>query len=317
MGCERMTRIRQTHVRQIMQKPLFFSALVLMLVSVSLLAGCSAQQAQVSDVVGPTINIGVAFDQPGMSFSRRGVDATRSGGHSVSGFHADIARELALDLGYSERQINWVDVTDQNQNLLFSTGKVDMVVGVSQYSQTSAGEGKHAVEFSGPYLTAPLGIMVSPASEDLATLESLRSKRVCTVRGEYPDAATATSVQELSHQTAQNFEQDIYSQCMAALGTGTVDAVVGSEIVLEQFAHSIQGQSFRLHEVENATLSYGVSVPQGDVRLWAKIQNKLRDLVSKGQWTRFFSELQKDTSSPTIRQMKAPQISEPPREKYD
>ncbi|TCD53554.1 transporter substrate-binding domain-containing protein [Alloscardovia theropitheci] len=294
--------------KDIVQRVRITCAGVMSIVALSSLSACAVTTSNIesSDVVGPTIKIGIAFDRPGLSLFQNG---------SVSGFNAQIAQAIAYDLGYSAAQIEWVEVTDQTQDQLFQSSDIDMVVGVSQYSQVSSKT--HNVEFSGPYVSAPLGILVrSQNATKLRSIDDLANKNVCSVAGENSDKLTANDVSTLMSGANQVFIQQTYSECMSALATTTVDAVVGDSLVLEQLQRRASGQNFALNLSDNDELdiSYGVAVPSGDVRLYAKIQTLLAKIVQDGRWNRFISNIKNSSAHAQIKNLKAPAIKQPPDE---
>ncbi|WP_018143501.1 transporter substrate-binding domain-containing protein [Alloscardovia criceti] len=279
------------------------------LASVLLSASLAACGVEFSDVVGPTINIGIAQDRPGLSFAR---NASASGG-SVSGFSVYIAQQIALDLGYSDQQINWIGATDSQQDQFFETGKIDMFVGASEYSQKASST--HNVEFAGPFLVSPMGVMVRKDQyEQTQSVNDGLGKRVCIVRGELADDWNDEQIATFKQRVEQVFEQDSYAQCMSAIATATVDSIVGNEIALEQYMFSTRGQQFVLSEIPDEVMSYGVSVPEGDIRLQAKIQRKLASLVADGSWDRAIASIKEQSEKTSIQQLQAPVISEPPEE---
>ncbi len=271
---------------------------------VAVLTVVGACSSTIPEVVGPTVKIGVPFDRPGLSVSRSGV---------MSGFNIDIAKSVAYDLGYSERQIEWVEITDQTEDQLFTTGDIDMAVGVTQYSQVSSGT--HSVEFAGPYLSAPMGMLVrSQDAKKIQNSSDLDGKNICTVSGESPDDKTTADVSSFIKRASHVFEQQIYSQCMSALATTTVDAVVGNSVILEQFVFRMSGQSYSMNILPEFTMSYGIAVPSGDKRLYAKIQSRLAQIAKNGDWNRMFAEIKDSSTHKEIKNLRAPNIVQPPDE---
>ncbi|MFD0704807.1 transporter substrate-binding domain-containing protein [Alloscardovia venturai] len=291
-------------VRKVIRRGIvaFLSAVILISV-----AACGLE---LSDVIGPTVKIGIAFDRPGLSTYRNGA---------MRGFSGTVARAVAFDLGYSSRQIEWVDVNDSTQDDLFATGKIDMLVGASMYSQKYTNG--RSTEFAGPFMKSHMGLMTRGGTEDdkgsdvrelqnSTQLTQVQDKSVCVVKGELQDDFTPQQLVTFESTAKQMFVQDSYSQCLSALATATVDVIVGNVVALEQLTHAATGQKFSVTEIKDSTISYGIVVPAGDDRLHAKIQNQLRDFALSKRWEKAFRPIARKSSLPYVRAMKAPYVEQ-------
>lgn len=88
------------------------------------------------------IVIGVKADQPFLGFK----DTTGK----YSGFDIEIAKMVAADLGFSEKQIEFKTIDSNVRETTISNGQVDYYVG----TYTINDERKKQVGFAGPYYTA-------------------------------------------------------------------------------------------------------------------------------------------------------------------
>ena len=119
---------------------------------------------------GPTLTIGVSFDQPGIGME--------SGG-TLSGFDIDTATYVAKELGIPAQNIIWKEATPAERENLLEDGDVDLVV--SSYSITD--ERKQKVDFAGPYFLAHQDLLVRRNDTSITGPETLDGKNLCSVNG--------------------------------------------------------------------------------------------------------------------------------------
>ncbi|GGT09424.1 glutamate ABC transporter substrate-binding protein [Streptomyces chromofuscus] len=214
------------------------------------------------------IKIGIKYDQPGLGL--------KEPGGSFSGFDVDVATYVAKELGYEADQIEWVETKSADRENALSRGDVKFIT--ATYSITD--ERKQKVDFAGPYLLAHQDLLLK-ADSDIKEGTDLNGKKLCSVTG----STSAQNVKEEIAPDAQLREYGTYSECIAGLQSGAVDAVTTDDSILAGFASQDQykGQ-FKLAGLKLSNENYGIGVKKGDSETLNKINDALEKMVSDGAW---------------------------------
>ncbi|MGW2444169.1 glutamate ABC transporter substrate-binding protein [Streptomyces sp. NPDC001675] len=217
---------------------------------------------------GKKIKIGIKFDQPGLGLKEP------SG--SFSGFDVDVATYVAKELGYKPNQIQWVETKSADRENALARGDVKFIA--ATYSITD--ERKQKVDFAGPYLLAHQDLLLKKDSK-IAKGTDLNGKNLCSVTG----STSAQNVQKTIAPKANLKENSTYSECIASLQSGAVDAVTTDDSILAGFAaqDKYKGQ-FKLAGLKLSNENYGVGVKKGDAATLDKINKALEKMVSDGSW---------------------------------
>ncbi|KFI97336.1 transporter substrate-binding domain-containing protein [Bifidobacterium stellenboschense] len=255
-------------------------------------AGCGGAPSTVRQPDGPTIAIGVAADEPGLS-------RWHDGGYG--GFEVEIARYVAKRLGYANKQIVFKQVEPSNRLELLADGTVDMVVAgmpMPAGDGNDDGDGRdsggkdggtgengvvsdsHAT-YAGPYLTTRQGLLARPDDAGgIGDVAALAGKSVCTVAGSgAKDALLAVAPR------AKTRERDTYPQCVTDLMVGTADAIAGDAVTLAGLARDEGGTlTERVTGVRYGSVRYGIAVQAGAVTLAADIAEALGDMRADGSY---------------------------------
>lgn len=213
-----------------------------------------------------TIVIGVKEDQPGLG----NLDAATG---ERTGFDVDMARWMAAELGFGEEQIQFEAIASANREQALVNGDIDMYIGT--YSITDSR--KEQIDFAGPYAVTGQGILVAADNDTIASEADLSADvNVCSATG-------STPIQNIrENYDAQTTEFDTYSQCIAQLESGAVDAVTTDQLILLGYAAQSPDTLKTVGEpftVEN----YGIGIPKGDDAL----RGFLNDVLENGgdTWT--------------------------------
>jgi glutamate transport system substrate-binding protein len=142
------------------------------------LSGCSSSDERPnpspSTVSGATtdgkLTIGIAFDQPGLSFKD---------GDTYTGFDIDTATYVAAALGVPAENITWKEANGDDRQNLLTSGEADLVV--STFSITD--ERKNVVDFAGPYFEAHQDLLVRRNETEITSPETLDGRKLCSVPG--------------------------------------------------------------------------------------------------------------------------------------
>ncbi|MGW6263606.1 transporter substrate-binding domain-containing protein, partial [Streptomyces sp. NPDC055085] len=109
----------------------------------------------------------------------------------------------------------------------------------------------------------------------------LNGKKLCSVTG----STSAQNVQKTIAPKANLRQYSGYSECIAGLQSGAVDAVTTDDSILAGFAaqDKYKGQ-FKLAGLKLSNENYGVGIKKGDSALEKKINAALTKMVSDGAW---------------------------------
>jgi glutamate transport system substrate-binding protein len=217
---------------------------------------------------GNKIKIGIKFDQPGLGL--------KEPNGSYSGFDVDVATYVAQQLGYKPNQIQWVETKSADRENALARGDVKFIA--ATYSITD--ERKQKVDFAGPYLLAHQDLLLKKDST-IAKGTDLNGKKLCSVTG----STSAQNVHQTIAPKSNLKEYSSYSECIAALQSGAVDAVTTDDSILAGFAaqDKYKGQ-FRLAGLKLSNENYGIGVKKGDTELKNKINKALEKMVGDGSW---------------------------------
>ncbi|MFK0158026.1 glutamate ABC transporter substrate-binding protein [Streptomyces sp. NPDC090493] len=217
---------------------------------------------------GGKIKVGIKFDQPGLGLQE--PDG------SFSGFDVDVATYVAGQLGYKPNQIEFVQTKSADRENALARGDVKFIA--ATYSITD--ERKAKVDFAGPYLLAHQDLLVKKDST-IAKGADLNGKKLCSVTG----STSAQNIQQTIAPKANLKEVGTYSECIAGLQSGAVDAVTTDDSILAGFAaqDKYKGQ-FKLAGLKLSNENYGIGVKKGDSATVGKINTALEKMVSDGSW---------------------------------
>ncbi|WP_435612973.1 glutamate ABC transporter substrate-binding protein [Streptomyces sp. bgisy159] len=214
-----------------------------------------------------TIKVGIKFDQPGLGLK------TPSG---YSGFDVDVATYVAKELGYKPDQIEWVETKSADRENALKRGDVKFIA--ATYSITE--KRQKEVDFAGPYLLAHQDLLVKQDA-NISQGTDLNGKNLCSVTG----STSAQNVKDKIAPKANLKNYSSYSECIAGLQRGSVDAVTTDDSILAGYAAQDQykGQ-FKLAGLKLSNENYGIGVKKGDTELVNKINAALEKMVSDGTW---------------------------------
>ncbi|MER5793912.1 glutamate ABC transporter substrate-binding protein [Streptomyces sp. NPDC001980] len=217
---------------------------------------------------GGKIKVGIKYDQPGLGLQE--PDG------SFSGFDVDVATYVAGQLGYKPNQIEFVQTKSADRENALARGDVKFIA--ATYSITD--ERKAKVDFAGPYLLAHQDLLVKNDSK-IAKGSDLNGKKLCSVTG----STSAQNIQKTIAPDANLKEVGTYSECIAGLQSGAVDAVTTDDSILAGFAaqDKYKGQ-FKLAGLKLSNENYGIGVKKGDSATLDKINTALEKMVGDGSW---------------------------------
>lgn len=239
--------------------------LVALAVLVAASACGSAGAAPDSLLNKDSVVIGVKSDQPGL-----GIEAKNG---KFEGFDVDVATYVAKQLGFSNDQITFKDTPSSVRESSIQGGKVDFVV--ASYSITP--ERETEVAFAGPYYVAHQDILVQADDKSVKNVRDLAGKRLCSVTG----SNSANRVVEEKSIAAERVNSESYSDCIAKLKSGDVDAVSTDDLILAGFAATAPGEL----KIVNASFTderYGIGLAKPDVDACEQMNTAITKMYQDG-----------------------------------
>ncbi|MGW1749409.1 glutamate ABC transporter substrate-binding protein [Streptomyces sp. NPDC002092] len=243
------------------------SAAVLALAVAATACGSNNSNSSGSSGGGKKIKIGIKYDQPGLGL--------KEPNGTFSGFDVDVATYVAGKLGYKPDQIQFVETKSADRENALQRGDVKFIV--ASYSITD--ERKQKVDFAGPYFLAHQDLLVKKDSP-ISKGTDLNGKKLCSVTG----STSAQKIVKIAPKVNLK-ENSGYSECVASLQSGAVDALTTDDSILAGYAAQSQykGQ-FKLLGLKLSNENYGIGVKKGDTATVNKINDALKSMVSDGTW---------------------------------
>ncbi|MEW2131610.1 glutamate ABC transporter substrate-binding protein [Streptomyces sp. NPDC005435] len=267
------------------------SAVVLALAVTATACGGDKKDDAGSSGSGSKVKIGIKYDQPGLGLKQ--PDG------SFSGFDVDVATYVAKQLGYKPSQIEWVETKSADRENALQRGDVKFIV--ASYSITD--ERKQKVDFAGPYLLAHQDLLVKKDSK-ISKGTDLNGKKLCSVTG----STSAQNIHDSIAPKANLRNLPGYSECLAGLQSGAVDALTTDDSILAGYAaqDKYKGQ-FKLAGLKLSNENYGIGVKKGDSATVDKINKALEQMVSDKSWDK---AVEKDFGAAGYKNEQAPKIGQ-------
>ncbi|MGH3993053.1 MAG: transporter substrate-binding domain-containing protein, partial [Pseudonocardiaceae bacterium] len=148
-----------------------------------------------------TVTIGVKFDVPPFGFKNPQTN-------EVEGFDVDLGNIIADRLGVEAK---FIEAISDNRIPFLQDGTVDLILSTMTITTDRDAE----IDFSRPYFVAHGSILV-PEDSDIAGVEDLGGKRVCTALG----STYETTIIPEQAPDARIEAVDAYSECLELLQNG-------------------------------------------------------------------------------------------------
>ncbi|MFD6425560.1 glutamate ABC transporter substrate-binding protein [Streptomyces sp. NPDC060198] len=215
--------------------------------------------------------IGAKADQPFLGFEDQSTKVR-------SGFDIEIAKMIAADLGFSDKQIEWKTVDSGIRETAISKGQVDYFVG----TYTINDKRKQLVGFAGPYYKAGADLLVRYDESAITGTDSLKGKKVCSIVG-------STPLQEIKKPEygASVVELAKYSDCVQQLLTNQVDAVTTDDSILKGYAAQ-NPKKLKVIGKPFTEEPYGVGLNKDDKVLRDAINDSLEKHIQDGTYKKIY-----------------------------
>ncbi|MFH0242073.1 glutamate ABC transporter substrate-binding protein [Streptomyces sp. HK10] len=220
---------------------------------------------------GDKINIGIKFDQPGLGLKTQDGEYT--------GFDVDVAKYVAKELGYDEKDIVWKQAPSAERENMIVNGDVKFVAA----TYTINDERKERVSFAGPYFLAHQDLLVRNDDDTVRGEDDLDSSemKLCSVTG----STSAQNVKKDFAPKANLINYGGYSECLTGLENEAVDALTTDDSILAGYAAQKEHQGkFKLTGLNLSDEPYGIGLKKGDTELRKQINDALKKMVDEGAW---------------------------------
>ncbi|HVP80187.1 MAG TPA: transporter substrate-binding domain-containing protein [Thermodesulfobacteriota bacterium] len=194
------------------------------------------------------------------------------------GFNIDIVKSLAKELFGNEEAVEFVPVTPENQIVLLTSGRVDMIaaMGVTE-------ERKKEIDFSIPYFISGQSILVRGDSK-ITKYQDLAGKQVATLRGSKGDRAIGELV-----PTAQRINFEHPNEAVNAVLKRRVEAFVEDYVSLYNLVQKNRG--LRIAGLEPfSPAPDGVAVREGDKEWLDFINATIEKMKKTGEYEKLLEK---------------------------
>lgn len=230
----------------------------------------AAKQGIVEKAADKKLVVGIKYDQPALGLKKA------DGG--FEGFDVDVAKYIAKELGVPETGIEFKEARSENREQFLQAGQVDMVV--ATYSITDSRKPK--VTFAGPYYVAHQDTMVRADDKKIKKALDLKNQKLCKAAGSnsYKRVTDPPPDGKLDIP-ATLVDASSYSECVAKLKSGALDAVTTDDLILAGFANQQKG-SFKVINDPFTDELYGVGLKKGDIDGCNTVNKAITKMYSDG-----------------------------------
>jgi glutamate transport system substrate-binding protein len=219
------------------------------------------------DAKAGKLKVGIKYDQPGLGL--KNPDGT------FSGFDVEVAKYVAKQLGVEEAGIEFVEVKSAEREDKIAKGEVDFIVATYSITDTR----KTKVNFAGPYFVAHQDLLVKADNTDITGPETMNGKILCSVAGSTP----AQKVKSDYSKDVALQEFSTYSECVAQLKSGVVEAVTTDDVILAGFAAQSPG-AFKVVGKGFSDENYGIGLLKDDTEGTKALNDAIKKMIDDGSW---------------------------------
>jgi len=213
------------------------------------------------------IRIGVKYDVPPFGFRNPNTG-------DVEGFDVDFGMAVAEKLGV---EAELVEAISDNRIPFIQDGTVDLVLSTMTINAERAEE----IGFTDPYFIARGRILV-PGDSDIAGIDDLAGRKVCTALGSTYEETLKTEAPEADLRLV-----DAYSECLELLQNGAVDAISTDDVILTGMI--IQDDTLQLVGDELTVEPYGGGFKKDDTEFAEFLNGVLEEYKADG-WQQSYDE---------------------------
>ncbi|WP_405802213.1 transporter substrate-binding domain-containing protein [Streptomyces halstedii] len=228
----------------------------------------------------PSLRIGVMADQPGMS--------THDEKNEWAGYDIDMAREIAMQMGYAKNKVEFSTVTTANRSNVLRDGRVDLVIasyGITEDRKHASSDGS-GIDFAGPYYQAKGAFLVRKDSSKYEINDSSDLKNqnlaVCTERGSTHEKMLTEQGFTVKPQLAT--PQDCLKNLLNK--NTNVYAMASDDVILAGYANKYP--EVRMLEPFGVASRYGVAMRSGAPSLKSEVCSALLHILKGKAWDEMY-----------------------------
>ncbi|MBR9647058.1 transporter substrate-binding domain-containing protein [Clostridium tyrobutyricum] len=255
-----------------MKKIKILSGILLLIVAFTF-AGCgssSSQKTSGSDLKAikdrGTLKVGVKLDVPKFGYK----DPKTS---KIKGFEIDLSKAVAKKIFGDENKVQFQGVTAKTRGPLLDSGQVDMIAATF----TITDERKKSYNFSEPYFTDSVGLMVKKSS-GIKDLKGLNEKKIGVAQSATSKQAIQKEAEKVgSKVTFMEFQG--YPDIKSALDSGRIDCFSVDRSILTGY---IDNSTVVLKE-KFSPQDYGVATKKGNDELAKAVNETISEMKKSGE----------------------------------
>ena len=191
----------------------------------------------------------------------------------MDGFDVDIAKEMAKRLGV---EVEFVCSGILRNDCWFTSGKFDVVI--SQMTITD--ERKAQIDFSEPYITNNVKIIVQEDNQNITKLEDFKGKNIGVALGTNDETYFRTTVlPEVGEFTIKTYDDVVTT--LKDLDFGRIDATINNMYALKPV---VERQGFKIKAVGEPIKSdkAGIATRKGNEEFVAELNRILDEMKEDG-----------------------------------
>jgi glutamate transport system substrate-binding protein len=215
--------------------------------------------------------VGIKYDQPALGLKK--PDGT------FEGFDVDVAKYIAKEFGVPESGITFKEARSENRESFLAGGQVDLVVATYSITDTR----KKQVTYGGPYYLAHQDTMVNADDSAIKKATDLKGKKLCRAAGSnsWKRVTEGPPDGKLAIDGVNLVDASSYSECVAKLKSGALDAVSTDDLILAGFATQQKG-SYKVINDPFTDEKYGVGIKKGDTETCEAVNQAITKMYSDG-----------------------------------
>lgn len=253
------------------KKLLMLCAMCVFAVS-ALFAGCGGQdQSQSSNSDEKVLRVGTNADFAPFEFQ------DENGSTEYQGFDMDLIRAVAKEMGYKAEIQN---VNFDGLIPAMESGNIDIIAS----GMTINDERKGQVDFSDPYYTSGLTIVVPVDNQDIKGFADLKGKKIAVQIGT-TSMAEAQKI-EGADVKALNSSADTFMELKA----GNVDAVINDLPVNDYYIAKTKDTDVKRLDEKLTSEEYGFAMKKGNTELVQKVNEALKTLKENGEYDKIYEK---------------------------
>lgn len=246
-------------------KKILMLVMMVMTACAMLLAGCGGEKKEAAEKV---LRVGTEPSFAPFEFQKEGSK-------EFTGFDIDLIRAIGKQMGYK------VEVQNMGFDALIpalNAGNIDVAIA----GMSITDERKKVVEFSDPYYTSGLIIMVNNDNNDIKTLKDLEGKRIACQIG------TTGEKKSRSVPGAQVTAFNTQSEASLELKNGGADAVINDAPVVAYYLQQGGSESAKTVGEKMEAEDYGIAVKKDNAKLAAEINKAMAELKKNGEFDKIY-----------------------------